>query len=599
VVESFRGLARGRHRLDPAPAARTGRFTATPPGGWADLRDVRGAAAAGGPFDEHAHTPEVRRGGRWNLPKLVFHLHRVPALPIGGVIPFARDPATFTFDPSGRSIALFAPRRRPESWDQWRTLLPWELPAPIGCRLLAHAEYAIDERLVRAIEASGLTDAALELRGLIGVRFRSERELRLRLSLFAHGGDLTAPGTWETILAGAIVDECGARALLPAALAVAPDGVTAVARERTAAGNLVDWSASAPGKDLLVDPERGRFRLTSAPASPGAVRVAYHYGCPGPIGAGTHDRSAVVRPPPRTLVPAGGGAIGPLPAAGVLEVQDSATYGPLASAAGVRDLVVQAADGARPYVRLAADWVLEAAAGVEATLEVDGLWLGADAPRAVVLRGAWSRVVFRHVSFDPGGVDAAGATIHPVELIIDGPIDALIVERSITAAIRVQGGAVDRVTIADAIVDGQRSPAPALDLPAIRVELRRVTVLGEVDVEGLDASDALITGAVDVTDTDGGCFRFSAAPAGSRLPHPYRAVELAARGGLFASTGFGRADYALLAEGAPREIARGGEDGGEMGAWSGLALPGKLDGLIRKVQEYLPFGLIPHFARRT
>ena len=40
--------------------------------------------------------------------------------------------------------------------------------------------------------------------------------------------------------------------------------------------------------------------------------------------------------------------------------------------------------------------------------------------------------------------------------------------------------------------------------------MRRVTVFGEVVVEWLDASEALITGFTNVTNTQEGCFRFSA-----------------------------------------------------------------------------------------
>jgi len=77
VTESFRRLARAHHGLDASPRAKLlGRYSHTAPGGFADLRDVRAAIASDGPFDEYAHTPDVRRvrgsDGLWNIPKILF-----------------------------------------------------------------------------------------------------------------------------------------------------------------------------------------------------------------------------------------------------------------------------------------------------------------------------------------------------------------------------------------------------------------------------------------------------------------------------------------------------------------------------------------------
>jgi hypothetical protein len=51
VVEEFRHLARNWHGLDPRPDLFLGRFTGTPPGGFADLRRPRVSDLACGPFD--------------------------------------------------------------------------------------------------------------------------------------------------------------------------------------------------------------------------------------------------------------------------------------------------------------------------------------------------------------------------------------------------------------------------------------------------------------------------------------------------------------------------------------------------------------------
>ena len=129
--------------------------------------------------------------------------------------------------------------------------------------------------------------------------------------------------------------------------------------------------------------------------------------------------------------------------------------------------------------------------------------------------------------------------------------------------------------------------------------MERVTVFGQLDVERLWATETLVTGMVDVTDTQQGCFRFSAAPAGSRLPRPYHTYELLDPGPIFTSDVFGQPGYAQLSQAAPRELLHGAENGSEIGAFSSLLNPIKLDSLRAKIDEYMPFGLIPMFIFET
>ena len=116
VVESFRRLARTRHGLDPEPAELEGFVTQTPPGGWAKLTSTRGAELVDGPFDEMAHTADFRqlRGklGRYNIPKLNFHLFRLLPFEVNFATAFDFGEGRLTFDPSGRDIPLFRPAQR-------------------------------------------------------------------------------------------------------------------------------------------------------------------------------------------------------------------------------------------------------------------------------------------------------------------------------------------------------------------------------------------------------------------------------------------------------------------------------------------------------
>jgi hypothetical protein len=129
--------------------------------------------------------------------------------------------------------------------------------------------------------------------------------------------------------------------------------------------------------------------------------------------------------------------------------------------------------------------------------------------------------------------------------------------------------------------------------------LQRVTVFGRVEVLRLQASEALITGDVQVVDTQHGCFRFSAAPAGSRLPRQFESHVLSETGYLFTSRTFGHYAFAQLSAAAPPALLRGAENTSEIGAFSATKAPIRLDGLQSKIDEYMPFGLVPIYVAQT
>lgn len=532
VVEQFRHLARVRHGLDPLPVVPAGRISGTLPGGNADLRQPLAAKRTGTAFDEFCYTADVRRhtgvNGRFNIPKLAFYLYRLKAYRVAAATPFDQgDGLRFTCDPSGRDIPLFMPRRRPENWDDWRTAQPWELPAPITCRIL---------------------DAAL-----------------------------------------------------PDALGVdqAPDDP--VSETDILPGDLSLWPIPDPARRLVVDPERGRLQFFGSP--PAACKVTYHYGFAGDVGAGTYARPEAEQRLPDATVAPGGGPIDAMTLLnqGVTQIDDSATYSPLANKLKVTDLTLQAANQQRPYLRLAANWLLHTPSAADANLLLDGLWLGSGGDYAVILQGDYEQVTFRHTTFDPGGAaDVNGNPIWPVPLVIEAKVENLIVDRSILGRIVTQnGGVVENLQVTDSILDAADTGQAALQLARGEATLNRVTVFGQVDVNRLWATETLVTDLVDVTDTHTGCFRFSAAPTGSRLPRPYETHVLTDGAHIFTSRRFGQPGYAQLSQTAPEALQRGAENGSEIGVFSHLLNPVKLDGLRAKIDEYMPFGLIPIFIIET
>ena len=598
VVEQFRRLGRAWHGLDPEPALRRGAVTGTPMGGVADLRRPLGALRTDGPFDEYAHTPDVRRhrgaDGRYAIPKLAFHLYRLAALPVVQLRPTqAVNNRSFTVDPEGRDWPLFARADRPLSWDQWRRMEPWQVPAPISCTLLNHASLSLTPEAVAAVAGGGLglsAAAIADLESLRGTRHASQSDLRVALASLTSSVALLADPVRNAIEAAALEDQCGKWGLLSTDSGREPSirievGGVSVPPEEVVAGDLSTWRDPPSGRTVIVDPQRGRLRFASAPGA--SVRVDFHAGWVAAVGATTHPRPFLPAP---TVHRSGGGAL-PAPADGsVLELDDSRSYTPATPVAVSTSVRIQAADRALPFLRLAADLVFDSGAAVDARLELDGLWLhgGHD----VVLRGDFAEVVIERCTLDPG-TEAAG---DGVGLRVEGNVGTLRIRRSVVGPVSVDAGAVVSVIeIADSVVEPD-DPADvtslAIDALRVTVDAARVTVAGRVRCQRIWSTDSLYLQRVRVTDNQSGCFRFSAAPEGSRLPHPYESATTPAAN-LFTTGVFPLPGYRQLLLSVDPAIGRGAENGSEMGAYCAERAPISFDSLQAKVAEYLPIGRLP------
>lgn len=637
LVEAFRRLARMRHGLDnPVTPRLEGRFTRTLPGGWAALRSTRGAEIVDGPFDEFAHTPDVRplsgTRGRYNIPKLNFHLYRLEAFAIDlGANPGGSG-ARLTFDPSGRDVPLFMPGERPEPCQLAK---PWEVRAPIQCGLLAHAEYELTEDEAVTL-AAGLVDPQRSaLFTLVGVRFRSEERVLLTLQALdlQIGGNVLA-GLFHQFLAAALVLESGRAELIrgedqdvPKIGAISVKLTSTLFLEPTdaAAGNLLFWNETPapepfdPDVTVVIDPERGRMFFPHGAPTAAPTILNYFYGFSGDIGAGPYDRAGFLADG-ASLLASNGGAV-TVPSSGVRQLTDDFTYTTSGDVSVTGDLTLQVASDARPYVVNNAApspsaWVWTATGGSR-NLVLEGLWLGIDdgatGERTFALDGTWGTVTIRHSTIDPGGErllerDRGVTLTNPpvavpsVALEIRGTIQNLVIDSSIVGRIRLgaSGGAVEKLTLTDSIVQAQPGAGPAIDLPSTSADMARVTVFGDVVLDRLDATEVIIAGTATVTDNQHGCFRFSAAFPGSELPRQFHSPpleEIPSR--VFVSQRFGSPGFAQLRSTAPVDLLRGAENGSEKGAFSGLDMPIRLDSLAIKVDEFKPVGLLPQFILET
>jgi hypothetical protein len=546
VVEFFRRLGRTRHLFDPPVGDDRGQLvaegligprTGTPAGGLADLRHAHGALQTQTAFDEFAHTADVRRGvgrtGWHNVPRLGVFLWRLRGFGVGPVtpVPVLGHPGHFTFDPTGRGVPLFARGRQggADPFGAWVSPAEWQLPGPIS----------------RPIWDD--TDAR-------------------------HG--------------------------------LYPDSL-AVSHQTMAGDNLLAAS------DLVICPEQGRFRLAD-PAPAGPLHASYHYGFFSEIGAGPYDRRGL-RPPGMPDVPPvrsyqAGEPLTGLPVAGTAEIGDSLTYEGAADVTGIAWLALRAGEGKRPLIRLSAPWAFSGLY-FESELDLEGLFISGD---DIVVRGMFSAVTLRGCTLDPGTAAPPGAPgplaravdgrdLVPCRLRIEGYVRRLVLERCVAGPIRVgAGGRVDALTITDSIVQAIDA-GPALGLDETDATLSRCTVLGDVGVHRIDASESILAGAATVVDAQRGCVRFSAWVRGSVLPRQFESVRIAPGARLFAATDFGRPDYALLLPGADAAVGEpadgtileGAEDGSEMGAFAREKAAIKRRGLLLKLEEFLPVGLIP------
>jgi hypothetical protein len=212
-------------------------------------------------------------------------------------------------------------------------------------------------------------------------------------------------------------------------------------------------------------------------------------------------------------------------------------------------------------------------------------------------------VIIRNCTFDPGGgQNVLADDMQPVSLLIEANIENLCIGESIMGPVATAANGLieEKAVINNSIVQAVNDNEKAIEVSTGTVELLQTTVLGSIVVHRLYATDTIITQLATVVDTQAGCFRFSAAPAISRLPHPYESFVFSGDNtSWFSSTLFGKPSYAQLSETAPADVQTGAENKSEMGAFNSLLNPVKLDGLKSKVDEYMPFGLIPAFINAT
>ncbi|MGC4067392.1 MAG: polymer-forming cytoskeletal protein [Polyangiaceae bacterium] len=346
----------------------------------------------------------------------------------------------------------------------------------------------------------------------------------------------------------------------------------------------------------------------------------YHFGFAAEVGAGTVGWRPAVQ---GSVVVAGGGALPSSYPTSTLEFHDSRTYTvtlPGDAASAVTAATWQSVLGSRPYVLVSGSganlpsFAPRSTGG--ATLTLDGVWLGsanAVDGRVVILGGDstgsaydWDEIHLTQATLDPGGTRADGDPIAPIVLVIRGVVRRLVIERSIIGAIivdpTVATARVEQIVITDSIVDGTGNVVHeagsdldgrrvAISAPLAQVELRGVTLLGDLLADCLEATNSIIAGALYVANAQNSCLRYSAASlgepkAGARsLPKLFQVPKLDhVTDSYFSSLRYGDPTYCQLSLVAPAALQEGAEGGTEMGVFSYLNRPIRVSSVLTKIR---------------
>ena len=407
------------------------------------------------------------------------------------------------------------------------------------------------------------------------------------------------------------------------------------------------WPRPGAPLTVAIDPVLGRIAFRTG-LTPTSVEVTSSYASPGRVGAGTYDRtspqttdlfarSTWFRAVGALAVPVAGAVVNtlteavddwnaePAGAVGVIAILDNRTYAEDLAAsvpAGSELIVVPvtwpvAEDASNPTIVLSLEQatptdrrphlhgsvtvtgvagVADAAPG---ELTLDGLLVEGDVR---VAAGDLGRLALRHVTVVPvaGGVEVDP----PTSVDTDNGRLAIEIDRSIVGPIDLPDRG-PRLVVRSSIVDG--AGAFALSAAAAPVSLDRVTVMGAVAAQQLDASDVVLDGPVDVELRQLGCLRFSSLSEGAVVPRRYRcqpdlalsnvtdpgeAAAVRARlSPVFTSTTYGDPAYGRLDDRCDPALRTGASNGAAMGAFADLEEPQRMTNLAAVLEEHLRLGL--------
>jgi phage tail-like protein len=578
-----------------------------------DFRDANRLELVDGPFENAAHTADVRhvdRGrGKYNIANVGLFLWRLQAYSVGdGDARQIGDPADvwYTFSPLGLDAPLFNPPQTEKEITH-----------------LAQEDNVAGELRRRVLfdELEGRRQSLVDGQTPESVYFGDDPVLTVTLD------DEPDPVASSEILICHLGDWRHPRKTRPYVRAA--DAKTVLRKIRVA-----------------VDPLLGRLTFPKDVVH-SRVQVSYSYGFSGDVGGGPYDRQASLSgapdvrdatwqvgvtkeasPVPGELVATLGEAVElwnaqPAGSVGVISVMDSATYqenllGP--------KLTVVVKSGSR-LLLVAANWpatasdprmpeIKDRAPGKYVPTGVRPHLLGSVSVRGeagsegssageLIIDGFLIEGKLLVVSGELGGLTISNSTLTPGEGGLAGVASATPGKQNAQLTIRVSRCVLPAIKLpdtfpslelVDSVLGGEDPGSIALAADGANANVQTSTVLGTARVRTLEAGNSIFRGLVTVARRQTGCVRFSYLPLASRTPRRFKCqpVDYSTADRVFpqfTSDVFGQPGYGQLAGWCPTEISAGAEDEGEMGAFHFLQQQQRIKSLIANLNQYLRFGL--------
>jgi hypothetical protein len=594
-----------------------------------DLRDGDALDRIDGPFDELAHTVDVRRIvshrsiGRYNIPSIGLFAWRLKVYSVTKTRARHKreeGQGAFTFSILGNDAPLYTkPVPKPDS-----QRLSDELNFPTAIRRRSF------ERDVKRAQDQNKP---------VSDYYGEDK------SLFIWTGRLQQPGSQQQ------------EQTQPTQVVWEP-----VTLNRIIAADLTDWQYQPEREKVAVDPVLGRIAFAPNHAPRSGLRVLYHYAFSADIGGGEYNRP-LFQPTIYKLfqVSKKEGDINSLEDAleewekwkaakppsdpdnpeqrnAIIEITDSGVYTEeqLSISLGKNEsLQIRAANRKRPVIdlterepdRTGALGVQGITGAAGSRLILDGLLIfgwGID------ITGPLAELTIRHCTLVPGWDlehDCEPKNADQASLTLTNTDACVTIEHSILGSIEVNEDEVHQepipIKISDSILDAANNEEAlsTSDRPKriahAKLTVLRTTVPGKILVHAVElAENSIFTGLVRVARSQVGCMRFCYVPDGSRTPRRYNCqpdlVEQAVDRDVtipdtekvaqkqresdrvepvFNSVRYGTPTYCQLADSCAEEIRRGADDESEMGVFHDLFQPQRAANLRARLDEYTPAGM--------
>lgn len=442
------------------------------------------------------------------------------------------------------------------------------------------------------------------LPGIVGVAAGAEHYFYIAedgSSYFARGNHLDGPPNRnpDSSLFGAYLPQHVARQS-EGQRRIRPGNPSGALRwRRPIARSLCCWDralspALKPG-EIAIDAERGRIAFPAGDVPAGVLSADYRYAAGHAIGAGPHarvDLPAALLTVARTrdaqfstlqaaIAAAPDGASIPV----VIEILDSAVYEEALTIDNRNfpaGLTIQAAALQNPYIvkPALAPQALRVQNSTISALTLDGLTFSGG---ALQIGGTVAALALRYCSLQPTTatlqINQAARCNIAMSACISGAVVVVAPSGRFAAEDSVLQHALATVELPTA--------ASALQFANGEIALDRCTAFGSVTANAGRVSNSLCYGQLSLTS--GYCVRFS------RIPSDYIAAAFRCTSAtpIFVSTVWGDAGYMVLHHNSASALLRGGEEGGEIGAFYGFGLPWRSQNIGLRLAESIPAGLTP------